>query len=52
MGATAGSGVGGIAGAISMLGLGAVGAGSEAILGATIAPWLKKALNEEKEEND
>lgn len=47
-----GSAVGGIAGAMSMLGLGPVGAVHAAILGATIAPWLAKALNGEKEEND
>lgn len=52
LGATVGSAVGGIAGAMSMLGLGPVGAVSAAILGATIAPWLTKALNEKKEEND
>ncbi len=49
LGATVGSAVGGIAGAMSMLGLGPVGAVSAAILGATIAPWLTKALNVEKE---
>lgn len=52
LGAAVGSAVGGIAGAMSMLGLGPVGAVSAAILGATIAPWLTKALNEKKEEND
>ena len=52
LGAAVGSAVGGIAGAMSMLGLGPVGAVSAAILGATIAPWLAKALNGEKEEND
>lgn len=50
--AAIGSAVGGIAGAMSMLGLGPVGAVHAAILGATIAPWLAKALNGEKEEND
>ena len=52
LGATVGSAVGGIAGAMSMLGLGPVGAVHAAILGATIAPWWAKALNGEKEEND
>lgn len=42
--------VGGIAGAMTMLGLGPVGAVSAAVLGATIMPWLTKALNDDKEE--
>lgn len=50
LGAAVSSTVGGIAGAMSMLGLGPVGAVSAAILGATIAPWLTKALNEDKKE--
>ena len=39
---------GGIAGAMSLLGLGPVGAVSAAVLGATIMPWLTKALNDDK----
>ena len=48
LGAMVGSTVGGIAGAMAMLGLGPVGAISAAVLGATIAPSLKKALDEDK----
>lgn len=50
LGAAVGSTVGGIGGAMAMLGLGPVGAISAAVLGATIAPWLTKALDEDKEE--
>lgn len=50
LGAAVGSTVGGIAGAMAMLGLGPVGSISAAILGATITPWLTKALDENKEE--
>lgn len=49
LGATIGSAVGGIASAMSMLGLGPVGAVSAAILGATITPWLTKALDDSSE---
>ena len=46
LGTAAGSAAAGsIAGAIGMLGLGPVGAISAAVLGATIAPWLTKALD-------
>lgn len=48
LGSAVGSAVGGIAGAMAMLGLGPVGAISAAVLGATIAPWLTKALDEEE----
>ena len=44
-----GAAVGGVGGAIAMLGLGPAGAISAAVLGATIAPWLTKALDEEKQ---
>lgn len=50
-GTTVGTAAVGVAGAMAMLGLGPVGAVSAAVLGATIAPWLTKALNEE-EKND
>lgn len=50
LGAAVGSTIGGIAGSMSMLGLGPAGAISAAVLGATIAPWLTKALGEDKEE--
>lgn len=50
LGAMVGSTVGGIAGAMAMLGLGPVGAVSAAVLGATISPWLTKALDEDKKE--
>lgn len=45
LGTAASSAAGSIAGAIGMLGLGPVGAISAAVLGATIAPWLTKALD-------
>lgn len=45
-----GSTVGSLAGAIAMLGLEPVGAISAAVLGATITPWLTKALGEDKGE--
>lgn len=49
-GAATGATIGGVAGALGMLGLGPVGAISAAVLGATVAPWLKKALDEDQEE--
>ena len=48
-GSAVGAAVGGVGGAIAMLGLGPAGAISAAVLGATIAPWLTKALDEEKQ---
>lgn len=44
------SAVGGIASAMSLLGFGPVGAVSAAVLGATIAPWLNRALSSEDDE--
>ena len=38
----------GVASAMSMIGLGPVGAVTAAVLGATIAPWLTRALLDEK----
>ena len=49
LGAAVGSTVGGIAGAMAMLGLGPVGAISAAVLGATIAPLLTKALDDDED---
>lgn len=49
VGTAVGSTVGGIAGAMAMLGLGPAGIVSAVVLGATITPWLTKALNEDKE---
>lgn len=45
-----GATVGGMAGAFAMLGLGPIGAVSAAVLGATIAPWLNKALDDNSKE--
>lgn len=45
-------GSGGVAGAMAMLGLGPVGAVSAAILGATISPWLTKALTDNNDNKD
>lgn len=42
------SGGAGIAGAMAMLGLGPVAAISAAVLGATVLPWLTKALDDDK----
>ena len=50
LGAAVGSTVGGIAGAMAMLGLGPAGAISAAVLGATIAPWLTRALDDRNED--
>lgn len=50
LGVAVGSAVGGVAGAMAMLGLDPVGAISAAVLGATIAPWLTKALDDDKED--
>lgn len=51
IGTTVGA-AGAIGSAIAMLGLGPASAISAAVLGATIAPWLTKALNEDEEERD
>lgn len=45
-------GAGGVAGAMAMLGLDPVGAVSAAILGATISPWLTKALTDDNDNKD
>ena len=50
VGSVVGSAVGGVAGAIAMLGLAPAGAISAAVLGATIAPWLTKALDDNGDE--
>jgi len=47
LGIAVGSTVGGVAGAMAMLGLGPVSAVSAAVLGATIYPWLTKALTDD-----
>lgn len=46
-GAVVGTAAGSIASAMGLLGLAPAGAVAAAILGATIAPWLKKALDED-----